>query len=251
MAPMPGVRGTRVVVRALTLIELLIVIAIVSLVLALMLPALGAARRQGKIAVCLSHLRQLGQQTHLFVAEHLGSMPRSRHSAGLGFARGEPWEYAFAHQITGGPLREPQDEWWRLANGLYRCPFDRRHSPVMLQGHPRSVFSYGYNVYFELTEQETAVPPDTSGPTWRRIEQIPHPSDCVLFGELKVESGPMVDHAMAHFWTLYDVPPEIDAQRHEPLAGYAWVDGHATQQSFETTFAPSEGVNRWNPQTAR
>ena len=42
-----------------TLIELLVVIAIIALLMAILLPALKAAREQGKRAVCLNNLRQL------------------------------------------------------------------------------------------------------------------------------------------------------------------------------------------------
>jgi prepilin-type N-terminal cleavage/methylation domain-containing protein/prepilin-type processing-associated H-X9-DG protein len=42
-----------------TLVELLVVIAVIALLMAILLPALTRAREQGKRAVCLQHLRQL------------------------------------------------------------------------------------------------------------------------------------------------------------------------------------------------
>ena len=55
--------------KAFTLIELLVVVAIIALLISILLPSLSQAREQGKRAVCLSHLKSIGQASHSYAAE--------------------------------------------------------------------------------------------------------------------------------------------------------------------------------------
>ncbi len=57
---------------AFTLIELLVVISIIALLVGILLPALGSARKTAQDAQCKSNLRQLGQVFHMYVTDDLG-----------------------------------------------------------------------------------------------------------------------------------------------------------------------------------
>jgi prepilin-type N-terminal cleavage/methylation domain-containing protein/prepilin-type processing-associated H-X9-DG protein len=79
--------------RAFTLIELLVVIAVIALLMAILMPALKAAREQGKRAFCLNNLKQLTLAWTLYADTYDGKIP-------------------YGDVGYGGTSTPPLTQWW-------------------------------------------------------------------------------------------------------------------------------------------
>ena len=240
--------------KAFTLIELLVVIAIIALLIGILLPSLGSARDSARSIQCLANLRTLGLTTHQYADDNKGYLPKSSHSAGFNAL---PWAASLYEPLSGQPYEGTSYSWdnagwWNATNTYYRCPHDRRESPIQQPGLPFSMpaLSYGMNVYFELTPGEID-PAHARGistrPPFAKLIASPHPSTTVLFGDLTETS--LRDHIMAHFWRRAGVDPmsEVAADRHGETSGYGYLDGHASNATLKETYDPDSNRDQWNP----
>src|SRR5256885_1411771 len=70
---------------AFTLIELLIVIAVIALLIGILLPALGKARARSRAVTCATRLQQLGVGLTLYFGDYDNTLPQVRVDVGGGF----------------------------------------------------------------------------------------------------------------------------------------------------------------------
>jgi prepilin-type N-terminal cleavage/methylation domain-containing protein len=80
--------------RAFSLIELFVVIAILTVLIALLLPALAASREAANRLLCASHLRSLGQIVYAFAHDYNDRVPESQDTPHAGAGGWIPtWMY--------------------------------------------------------------------------------------------------------------------------------------------------------------
>jgi prepilin-type N-terminal cleavage/methylation domain-containing protein len=135
---------------AFTLIEILVVLAIILILAALLLPALSSAKARSRQAGCANNLKQLALGFQLYVADNETRLPENT-PAGRG---DNPW--------VRGDMKNPQEATNQVyirqcklfpyvgQVGVYRCPADQGRA-----GSVANVRSYSMNGWMGSRSMET------------------------------------------------------------------------------------------------
>ncbi len=109
-----------------TLVELLVVIAVISILAALLFPALNAARNNSKKAVCLSNLKQLGSAIALYVSDYDEELPYAADNDSALIFKYQLINYSAAQQAfyrTAGRFSDEIQPYLK-SQAIFYCPMD-------------------------------------------------------------------------------------------------------------------------------
>lgn len=114
--------------RGFTLLELLAVVGVVSILLALLLPALAGSRRAAQSVGCLNNLRAFGQAITMYRNEHNGLLPYADRTPDVRLGWIAPFD-ALANHLDAPPpgLNETGDI---LTGPPFVCPSDSTEAIV-------------------------------------------------------------------------------------------------------------------------
>jgi prepilin-type N-terminal cleavage/methylation domain-containing protein/prepilin-type processing-associated H-X9-DG protein len=139
-------------VDGFSLVEVLVVIAVLAVLLGILMPALGGARSASRQAVCMGHLRGVGQGVVTYATNHQGYLPGPNTSgyeaAKAGWSYNPPANAAlpiynedWMSPTLADALALPPDRWDRLAalfNTRLRCPANVEHYDAYFDGAVRT-----------------------------------------------------------------------------------------------------------------
>ena len=224
--------------KAFTLIEMLVVISVISLVMAILMPALARARRQSKTIMCLSNLRQLGIAAQLYANNNDDYYPIAYMSDPDPMDSLAVYVYwDFIHIRDWDTLEE------RIEPGLLwqSDTITKVHQCPSFKGKANSNDRYtGYNYntsYIGHGTSEAIVAP-------AKIIQVKKPWSCALFGDGEYYNG--ANKFMRSPWksegdTFSFRAAGTQAYRHSGKTNVAWCDGHAgSQRELYTETLPDE-----------
>ena len=200
---------------AFTLVELLVVVAVIGVLIALLLPAIQAARASARRVQCMSGMRQVALAVYRHCHDFDGQFPETSHTVTV---PEQAWIYKLA------PYLEDMDQ-------IRICPDDPQGAARLKLKQT----SYVLNAY---VTSETS-----KGVT--NLNRLPSTSRTIVLFELADHRPPdaFEDHVHSFNWfkqsfinngTVYNqIVNEIATKRHGGAAHFAFADGHVEAISDE------------------
>jgi prepilin-type N-terminal cleavage/methylation domain-containing protein/prepilin-type processing-associated H-X9-DG protein len=194
---------------AFTLIELLVVVTIISILAAMLLPAMARAKGKARSISCVSNLRQIGLGMNLYAEDANGFLPGTAH-----MSLSNSWIFTLASYVGD-------------VDKIRICPGDLKGDQRLLNRGT----SYLMNEYTSVPALDPFGDPIPSEPVWNKLERIKRPSDTFLVFEIsdRAGTGTGQDHTHSRNWlnqgwnsVLNDIQPD----RHGKSANYLFADWH-------------------------
>jgi prepilin-type N-terminal cleavage/methylation domain-containing protein/prepilin-type processing-associated H-X9-DG protein len=246
---------------AFTLVELLVVIAVIAILAGLLVPAISRGKEEGRKAACINNFRQLHLAWQFYVDDNNGQMPFNDGTGPFtGTIGGANW--------VGGwlcPRFQPDITWRDNTNiilllkteggigqylndsKIFKCPSDRSVADIKGVLYPR-VRSVAMNWYMGMTY---SLHPDGDPTSWhyQTVDHVlahpPRETGSVFIDTHEDSIGPNLFQITPPFGEAWSHFP---ASRHNGGATISFTDGHVICRRWtdERTRQPMTGYQLYN-----
>jgi len=214
-------KRTEVGCRAFTLIELLLVIAIIGILAGLLLPVLGSARERARRTTCASNLRQIALGMLCYAEDHGGNFPTcypagvfppsncSANCAGM-FGNGGATQF-FQLIIKDRYIPSPK---------VFVCPSDRQHGSSNQRVFPAESWDH--------QTPGSAIPMRGNNKSYFYVSRLNSKQGYRTYMLLADDSHYMPDNCAKPCGPKNQITPDVDALDNHRAAGRnaAFTDGH-------------------------
>jgi prepilin-type N-terminal cleavage/methylation domain-containing protein/prepilin-type processing-associated H-X9-DG protein len=234
-----------------TLVELLVVIAVIAILASLLLPALGSAKVKAKAISCLSNMKQLGLACQLYADEANDRFPYNLGASEIRQTVAQNQFLNWSSTVMDWEVQNPDNPstsdntnsvlltkggigpYISHSAGVYRCPSDTVLSDIQSSaGWDKRVRSISMNAMVGDAGSFSKSGSNTNNPDYKqffKVSQVPKPSQIFVFIEEHPDS--INDGYFLNYpdrWEWFDLP----ASYHNGAANLNFTDGHAEMHSW-------------------
>lgn len=198
-----------------TLIELLIVIAIIAILAGMLLPALNSARKKARLTACINNLKQIGLGWEMYLNDYQETYPKILDLGDPSFNTNS-WNDKLYSYVTNRKWNTENEE-SNVRKGVFRCPEN-----TIPKKYSFDFISYAGNYKY--------------GESMIKRSRVPFQSKKILIAD---GNGPYVNWTG---WTYNPFFPETDSSfsmRHGKGTNILFVDGHVAFCNW-SHFPPSK-----------
>jgi len=250
----PPTRSRGRVGSAFTLIELLLVVAILGLLGAMLLPALARAKSKAHTVACISNHRQLGIALLSYCDEHGDTFPTGA-AASTVSAQPEDWIWwQVQADLSGQPsIRDalgsalaPYLSGYR--SSYFRCPADRdalAREKAWIQNMNRELYTYSYSLNaHSMKGMASYISRDRSMTLFNKLSSVVNPARKIMLAEEKgsASDGPGTAFIDDGRWQPLGYPLTM---RHAGKANVSFADGHV--ETVRREFADQNHPEHFDP----